>query len=201
MQTLAITGGIACGKSTATAVLRTLGAPIIDADAICHALTAPEGLALPDIRAYFGDAVFALDGTLNRRALAQIVFADLYAKRALEAILHPRVQDAMEHAVRVLESQDFSIAVLDVPLLYEAGMERMADQVWVLYVPETEQIRRICERDGLSAEDALTRIHNQMSISEKIRRADVVIDTSGTLAETAAKITVQWRALLDKVRL
>lgn len=188
MYVIGLTGGIASGKTTAADTLRQLGAQVIDADAISRALTAEGGAAAPAIQARFG--------TLDRKALGAVVFADDAARRDLNAIVHPLVQREMEAQMAASAAP---VVVLDVPLLFEAGMEHMADEVWVVFVPKAQQIERIIARDGLSRADAIARIDSQMPTGEKLRRADVTIDTSGSFTQTRRLIEDSWHDALEKV--
>ncbi|HIQ63142.1 MAG: dephospho-CoA kinase [Christensenellales bacterium] len=186
MWVIGLTGGIASGKSTAARMLSELGAAVVDADEIARALTGPGGAA--------ADAVMKRFGTLDRRALAARIFADEQERRALNAMVHPLVRRAMQEAVAAL---DAPAAVLDVPLLFEAGMDDLCDEIWVVHVPTDVQLARVMERDGLAREAALARIRSQMPTEEKLRRADCAIDTSGPLEQTQARLRALWtRALL-----
>ncbi len=182
MLTIALTGGIACGKSTVSGMLAELGASIIDADQISRSLTAPNGPALPAIRAAFGDSVFHADGTLNRPALSAVVFSDKAAIEQLNAITHPLVKQQMEVQLSECRKQGARLVVLDVPLLFEAGMQHMGDLVACVTAPEEIQIDRMKSRNGYTREEALSRIRNQMPVSEKARLSDVVIDTDKPLS-------------------
>lgn len=177
MYVIGLTGGIASGKSTAAEALRGMGLPVIDADAISRALTAPGGAAAPFILERFG--------TLDRKALGRLIFSDARARQALNDIVHPMVVRHMQAEMAMSAAE---IVVLDVPLLYEAGLEGMTNEVWVMHVPREEQLRRVMARDGLGEADALARIQSQMSTEEKIRRADLAIDTGGTFAQTRAAL-------------
>jgi len=183
MLTIALTGGIACGKSTVSAMLAQLGASIIDADQISRSLTAPGGPALPAIRQAFGDGVFHADGTLNRPALSAVVFADAQAIQQLNAITHPLVQQQMEAQLETCRKNGAQIVILDVPLLFEANMQHMGDLVACVTAPEDIQIARMKSRNGYSREEALSRIRSQMPVGEKAARSDVVIDTNVPLEQ------------------
>ena len=187
MYVIGLTGGIASGKSTAAETLRTLGAHVIDADAISRSLTMPRGKAAHAIMEEFG--------TLDRKTLAAIVFGDARARQRLNDIVHPMVQAEMEAEMATATSP---VVVLDVPLLYESGMEGMADEVWVVHVPKAEQVRRIMARDGLTEEEALARINSQMPTRDKLKRADEAIDTSGSFAQTRMQIENLWHEVLEK---
>lgn len=193
---LGLTGGTGCGKSEAAQFLRSLGAQVADADAISRALTAPGGAALPEIRRYFGDGVFSEDGSLNRRALGERIFHDPAAKAALEGAIHPRVRSALEEAVRTSVAR---VTVLDVPLLFETGMEEICDEVWTMSADEETQIARVCARDGLSAEQARARIAGQMSMAERNARADRVIDSRRPIEQTRAALRLYYGQLLEKI--
>ena len=168
--TVGITGGIGSGKSTAAKYLSEKGFYHIDADAISRALTAPGGRALGDIRAAFGDGVFRPDGTLDRAALASVVFSSADRRRVLEGILHPMVLDGVTRELRnaALAGKP---ALLDVPLLFESGMDRLCDEVWTVTCPEDTRVARVCARDGLSESDVRSRIRSQMSDAEREKRS------------------------------
>lgn len=183
MFIIALTGGIACGKSTVSGMLAGLGASIIDADQISRSLTAPNGLALPAIRQAFGDGVFHADGTLDRPALSALVFGDKKAIQTLNAITHPLVQKQMEEQLDECRKQGAQVVVLDVPLLFEADMQHMGDVVACVIAPEEVQIARMASRNGYGREEALSRIRSQMPLAEKAARSDIVIDTHVPLSE------------------
>lgn len=183
---IGLTGSIACGKSTVSAYLKTLGHAVVDADAISHALTAPGGRALPLLREAFGDAVFDGD-SLNRRALGSIVFADEGKRAQLNAILHPMIISSIQEELHALDAAG-RLVFGDVPLLFECAMENMFDQIWVVSIPEDIQLERVMTRDGLDRHEALDRIRSQMPLEEKRKRADAVIDSSGSVEQTREKI-------------
>lgn len=191
---IGLTGGIACGKSNLSAALRDAGAQVIDADALSRASTAPGGPALPAIRAAFGDGVFDGD-RLNRRALGQRVFSDASARETLNRIIHPLVLSQMR---RKIDSRD-GIVFLDVPLLYECGIDRWCNEVWCAYVPMAEQLRRLRARDGLTVREARARVRAQMPPLEKARRADQIIRTDGSRESSAQFVLSLWQARLAKL--
>ena len=193
MLTIALTGGIACGKSTVSGMLAQLGASIIDADQISRSLTAPNGDALPAIRRTFGDSVFNADGTLNRPALSAVVFSDKTAIEKLNAITHPLVKQQMDEQLAQCRKNGAPVVVLDVPLLFEASMQHMGDLVACVVAPEEVQIARMASRNGYTREEALSRIRNQMPVSEKARRSDIVIDTDKPLPELQKEIETLYQ--------
>ena len=196
---LGLTGGIACGKSTVAKKLEELGAVHIDADAISHELTGPNGAALERIRETFGDGVFYADGALDRGALAAVVFSDEDQKRALERIIHPMVQHRMLQVADQADKEGKKVCVLNVPLLYETAMDAMCDEVWVVSLPEEKQIQRLMNRDQLTREQALARIESQMPLEEKEGRAARVFKTDKPEHDTMREVEHCYRDLLRQL--
>ena len=184
MRIIGLTGGIACGKTTAAATLRALGAPVFDADAVSRAVTAEGGAAAADVAARFG--------TLDRKKIAAVVFHDRAALAELNAIVHPRVNAALDEFLRKSRAAGAPVCVLDVPLLFECGMDALCGETWVVSVPQEEQIARVIARDRATREQALARIAAQMPMDEKRRRADAVIDTSGPVEETQKRVAALY---------
>lgn len=185
---IGITGGIGCGKSATGEALRVCGVAVLDTDTVAHELLAGDADAQAAIRARFGDGVFA-GPAVDRSALGRVVFADPAARKDLEAILHPRIQ-ARTEAWLVEQTQRGPAAVL-IPLLYEVGREKDFDLcVCVACSPETQRAR-LRER-GWTDEEIARRNAAQLSVDEKIKRADVVIWTDGARENHEA----QWRRVL-----
>jgi dephospho-CoA kinase len=184
---VALTGGIATGKSHVLRGLAARGVPTIDADRLAHEALAPNSTGAAAVATRFGPGVFGGNGHIDRRALGAIVFHDPQARRDLEAIVHPAVYDAVARWFAGLPSQT-PFAVADIPLLYETGHENDVDVVIVAACLPDEQLRRVMSRDHLSEADARARLAAQMPIDEKVRRADHVIWTTGTFAETERQI-------------
>ena len=193
---IGLTGGIASGKTGASDYLKSLGLGVVDADVISRAVTAPGGEALPAIREKFGDGVFRSDGTLNRAALGEIVFASLARKRELEGIIHPMVQRAALEEIRTAQEP---IVVLSVPLMYETGMDALCDEVWVMAVNRETQIMRVMARDRLTREAAIRRVDSQMAPEAREEKADVVIRTDRDVSETRAQLASLARDRLRRV--
>lgn len=189
---LGVTGGIASGKSAVCQTLTALGAEVIDADAIARELTAPRGRALPEIRRAFGDNVFLADDTLDRSALAARVFGNEEALLALNAITHPLVRNEMQRRVAASDKQ---VVALDVPLLFETGMEDMANIVWCCVCPVETQIARAMARDGMTRAQALKRIASQLPTQRKAELSDAVIDTSGDIETTQEQVRALYARL------
>ena len=193
---IGLTGSIACGKSTVSAYLASLGCAVVDADAISRALTADGGAALPAVRQAFGDGVFSGD-SLDRRALGQLVFADSQKRDRLNAILHPLILREISRQLSAYDAPD-RIVVGDIPLLYECGMQTMFDSVWVASVPRETQIERLAQRDGLDCVQAERRIDAQMPLAQKEALADAVIHTEGTLEQTHRQIDALLYRLIQR---
>lgn len=187
MVRAALTGGIATGKSFCLAAFASLGAATIDADRLAREVVAPGSEGLKRVAARFGPGVLLPDGSLDRGALARIVFTDRTARGDLEAIIHPAVYSRIrEWSANLPAGTRLSIA--DLPLLFETGQEHQFDTVIVCACEPAEQIRRIVARDGLSEAEARDRLNAQWPIDEKVARADHVISTDGTTNETREQV-------------
>ena len=197
MLVIGLTGGIACGKSTVSAYLKKRGAVIIDGDRIAKELSEPNEPIWKAYVNHFGNKILNEDKSLNRRLIGQIVFADEQEKNWMNSTLHPIIKNTIIEKLNFYKSgqNNKNVVVLDIPLLYEAGWDKFADEVWVVQIERKLQIKRIQERDGLSYEEAVNRIDAQMAISEKAKRADVVIDSSN-----APEITLEKVAQICKER-
>ncbi len=198
MKIIGLTGGIASGKSTARNMLEERGACVLDADAVYHRLIAPvEGEPSPlarQIEARF-PGVLSPDGRIDRRALGRRVFADTTERRALEAITHPAVAHAAGQRLEQMRRDGCHLAIYDVPLLYERGLDGGMDAVIVVWVPREVQVSRLAKRDGLPPRVAEQRLASQLPLDEKRRRADWVVDNSGDLSATRQQIDRIWEAI------
>ena len=192
MKTIGLTGGIGTGKSTVSRYLTTKGYKIIDADRIAREVVEPGMPALKALVEEFGPEILLEDGSLNRRELARLAFASPEGKKALDRITHgaifARIEELQAQYAAEIEATADAVIFLDVPLLFETGFDRKADLVWVVDVPDEIRVKRVVLRDGLTEEEIWARIKNQMSREEKIARADVVLDNSGTPEELYAQI-------------
>jgi dephospho-CoA kinase len=195
VKTVALTGGIATGKTYVLDRFRRLGAACLDADALAHGVMRPGTEATAAIAARFGQHVLDASGGVDRRRLGPVVFADAAARRDLEAIVHPAVYRAIQAGLRAFELVgDTDLAVVDVPLLDETGRAGQFDAVVATICPPDVQMARLIER-GLSAEDARRRLAAQLPAAEKAARADHVITTAGTFEETDRQVDAVYRAL------
>jgi dephospho-CoA kinase len=189
MLRIGLTGGLATGKSHVRVRVATLGLPTIDADTIAREVVRPGEPAWRDIRQRFGNDIWKTDGSLNRTALASIIFSDEAARKDLEDILHPRVYSVIRNWLDELaQARIHRAAVADIPLLYETGHHDDFDKVIVVACEAKTQLQRVMARDGLSKEDAQQRIAIQIPTAQKAAKADIVISTEGTLEETDAQI-------------
>jgi dephospho-CoA kinase len=201
MRVVGLTGGIASGKSTFAALLRERGVPVVDADALARRVVQPGSPALARIAAEFGPGVLAADGGLDRKRLAARVFADPAARRALEAITHPAVRQAMREETRRLAAAGHDLVLYDTPLLYEVGLDATLDCVVVVWAPREVQRERLMRRDGLAPADADARLAAQLPLDEKAARADFVVenaDVPGALAAKADRLLADLRAGLGR---
>jgi dephospho-CoA kinase len=185
---VALTGGIATGKSHVRARLEELGIPTIDADTLARDAVAPGSAGLADVVRRFGADVCDAGGTLNRKRLGAIVFHDPRARRDLEQIVHPYVRAMMEQWFASLDRTQVPFAVADIPLLYESGREGDFDAVIVTACEPPTQLDRLMKRDGLSEVDARQRIGAQWPLHQKMAKANYVIRTDGSFDETNRQI-------------
>lgn len=197
MLRVALTGGIATGKSYVARRMRAAGVPVVDADVLAREVVAPGTPGLAAIAARFGAGVIGHGGVLDRAGLADIVFRDPAARSDLEAIVHPAVRAGIERFFDDLPAST-PFAVADIPLLFETGRAGEYDAVVVAACPPEMQVARIIARDGASRQQALQRMAAQLPIDEKMRRADYVIDTSGTYAATDAAVDALLETLRDR---
>jgi dephospho-CoA kinase len=195
MLKVALTGGIATGKSYVLDQFRRRGVPYLDADALAHGVTASGTEATAAIAARFGADVLAADGAVDRAKLGSIVFADPAARRDLEAIVHPAVYRAIAAGVRAFELLGCDpFVIVDVPLLYETGASKDFDRVVVTACRPETQLARLRER-GMSDDAARRRLAAQWPTDEKASRADFVVTTDGTFEETDRQIEAIHRQL------
>lgn len=192
MLRIALTGGIAAGKSTASARFRELGATVVDHDHLARRAVEPGSAGLVEIVRAFGDRAVR-DGALDRAALAAIVFHDPAARAQLDAIVHPYVFAMARAADRQARAEGARVVVHDIPLLVEAGGGEHYDLVVTIAAPEEIRVARLVEGRGLSREDAFARIRSQASDAERAAAADSVLDGSGTADSLRAQVDEYWR--------
>ncbi|HJV09193.1 MAG TPA: dephospho-CoA kinase [Acidimicrobiales bacterium] len=194
MVVLGLTGGIGSGKSTVAALLSQLGAVVVDADALAREAVAVGTPGLQAVVERFGAGVLRGDGSLDRPALAGVVFDDAEALADLNAIVHPPVRAAIAARVAALEGTE-SLVVLEIPLLVESGRSYGASQVIVVDAPEEVAVRRLAEQRGMDPVDARRRMAAQVSREERLAAADVVVDNSGSLDDLRRQVEALWEGL------
>lgn len=197
-RSVALTGGIACGKSLVGDALRVRGIPVIDADDVVHRLLREDEGLKAKIREAFGPEVFTPEGAVDRPRLGQAVFGDVARRKLLESWIHPETRAVIERFHR--ENRDAPVVVSIIPLLFESSLADRYDEVWLLQTDEATQLRRLMENRGMSREDALARIRNQMSAEEKARRArqhpcHVIWDNNGAPADLLRQVNARLAAL------
>lgn len=194
MLLIGLTGGIGSGKSTVSAGLLARGAVVVDADAIVHSLQVPGTPVFQAMVERFGAEVVADDGTLNRQAVADVVFGDPEALRDLSQIVHPPVGEEIARRIEQEAATDH-VVILDVPLLVEAGRDDLAALVVVDLDPEIA-LRRLVESRGMGEGDVRARMARQVSRDERLARADFVVDNSGSPADLRVALDALWLVLV-----
>jgi len=194
MRVVGLTGGIASGKSTVSAMFRDLGADVIDADAVARDVVAPGTPGLEEVARRFPGVVDA-SGRLDRAALGTRVFADAEERRALEAILHPRIRQEVARRTEALARAGVRVVLYDAALLIENGLDRGLDGVILVSAPEAAQRARLAARDGLDEDAISARLAAQMPLAEKRAHATWVVDNGGPLEETRAQVRWIWEQI------
>ena len=193
---VAVTGGIASGKSVVSKMLEDLGAPIIDYDVIAREIVEPGKPAWKDIVACFGKRVLKEDRQIDRKNLSAIVFRDPEKRKQLESFTHPRIiEEGARQADEIARKDPDAIIQVAVPLLIEINLQDRFHKVLLVFVPRETQIERLMKRDGIAREAAESILKAQLPIDEKLRYADFVIHNEGTLEETRRQVEQVWEEL------
>ena len=196
MYRIGLTGSIATGKSTVTNMLKELGAFVIDCDKTARDVVAPGTRGIAKIEAAFGKDAVAADGSMDRVYIGDLVFRNPGMKKRLENILFPLIFEALDAELLRLEREGATpVVFLDMPLLYEVKYDSYVDEVWLVYAPFEVQLSRLMKRNGYTKEEALLRIHSQISVDKKKSLAQQVIDNSGTLEDTKEQVRSLWERL------
>ncbi|WP_289137397.1 dephospho-CoA kinase [uncultured Brevibacillus sp.] len=185
---LGLTGGIATGKSTVTAMLRERGIPVIDADQIAREVVEQGKPAYEAIVRHFGRDILLEDGQLDRKKLGEVVFSDEAERQKLNAIVHPEVRRVMRQEAEAAEENGAPIVFMDIPLLYESKLQYLVEKIVVVYAPSDMQLARMMERDELDEEQAKKRLRAQFPIDQKKLEADFLIDNSQSREETQRQV-------------
>lgn len=195
-----MTGGIGAGKSTVARILKELGAKVIDADMVARKVVEPGKPAWKEIKSVFGSQYLNPDGSIDRRALGNLIFNDEKARAKLNAITHPKIKAEIQKEIEVYRRQEpQGVVVIEAPLLLEAGMEDMVDEIWVVTAPEEVRLERLVKRDNLSREEALKRIRAQLPEQVKFKYATRIIDTRGNLEATRVAVLAAWEELRGRI--
>ncbi len=201
MLKIALTGGPGSGKSTVARMFRDLGAQVLDADEVAKDAVSPGRPAWEELRREFGPDYFREDGTLDRAKMADLVFQDPEARGKLNAIIHPRVSREIARRSKELAAQGVRLVMVEVPLLFEAGLEKNYDLVIVVDAEKKQQIQRLTARDARTTREAAGILDAQWSLSAKKARADFVVDNRNSLENTRDQVKKLWQRLqieLDK---
>ena len=197
MKTIGLTGGIASGKSTVISTLRLWGAVVLDADEIAHQLMDKGQTNWHRIVEEFGESILLPNQSINRIALGEIIFRDEAARLRLNALTHPVILEDIKDRLHQLAAENQQgIAFVEVPLLFECAWESQFDEIWTVWVDPQTQLDRLMARNELDQEAAYLRIASQMSLDEKARRSDRIIDNSGSQEETFTQTRKNYQAIL-----
>jgi len=173
---IGLTGGIACGKSAVSEELQKFGAVTLDIDSVTHELLEPAGELYEIYIQHFGKYIVAVDGLLNKKIIGEIIFNHPDEREWINSIAHPVLLNAARDFLEKCAAEGVEVAVIEVPLLFEAGWESLFDEIWAVYVTRNKQMWRLIQRDNLSPQQANARLNAQMSPEEIKNRADVVIN-------------------------
>jgi dephospho-CoA kinase len=195
MLRIAITGGAGSGKSTVARMFQELGAQVLDADAAARQAVAMGTPAWQELRRAFGPEYFRADGDLDRAKVAARVFADPAALRRLDEIIHPQVAREIKARLTDLERQGTPLVLVEVPLLFEAGLEQTYDKIIVVDVDESDQVQRLGDRDHRGASEIAGILKAQLPLQDKVAKADFVVDNRGPLSHTWAQVKNIWGKL------
>lgn len=195
MKIIGLTGGIASGKSTVARMIQNLGISLICADSLAHEALKPPNPSYKRVVESFGPEILDIDGSINRKKLGEKVFRNPHQRESLEEIIHPWVTDQIKREIKDHKARGTPLLFLDVPLLFESGLDRLCDHTVVVDVPVKILKKRLASRDPLKPREIDQRLASQMSLEEKKKRADSIIDNSGTKAKTL----IQVEALIAKL--
>lgn len=199
---IGLTGGIVGGKSTVASMFRDLGAKIVDVDKLGHSVILPHRPAWEKIIRLFGKDILRNDLTIERKKLGKIVFTNPTLLKKLNKITHPEIIILIKREINLAKNKTNSqekILIIDAALIYEAKIDKLMDKIIVVYINKDEQVKRLVKRNNLSKEETLQRIKSQMSMKEKVKIADYVIDNSNSLDKTKEQVEKIWKKLVSRI--
>ncbi len=198
MKVIGLTGGIGTGKSTVARFLAELGAVVIDADKVGHGILKFDTEVWRELVATFGQQILTPDGEVSREKLGEMVFGNPEPLARLDEIMRPRIAERVKAQLDRYRREGVKAVVIEVPLLLECGWASLVDEVWVTQASEATVLRRLKERTGLSEPESMARIRSQLPTGERLKQADVVIDTDCNLEELKTKVEELWRGLKSR---
>jgi len=198
MLVIGLTGGIGTGKSKIARLLQSLGAVVINADQVGHEAYAPDSESWHEVVNTFGKDILQPSGEIDRRALGAIVFADPQQLAMLNGIMHPRMARMVADRIQVLREEGVQVVVVEAALLFEAGWDTLVDEVWVAESPVETVIERLQARSGMDEKEVRKRIDSQMGRSERLERADLVVDNSGDVDTLETTVKELWDTRVNR---
>jgi dephospho-CoA kinase len=198
MKVIGLTGGIGSGKSTVAGFLEKLGAAVIDLDKVGHEVIRPGGSAFAGVVREFGKGILKDDGEIDHGRLGDIVFRDPKALARLNRLVHPAIDREVEKRVEEYRWRGAKAVVLEAAVILEAGRVAQTDEIWVVVAPGAVVLKRLSERSGYSEDESRARLRSQLAAEERIKHADVVIDTDCNLNELEARVRKEWDRLLAR---
>jgi dephospho-CoA kinase len=197
---LGITGGVGSGKSVVCEYLKSKGVTVVSTDELARKAVMPETTAYGQIVSYFGEDILSEDGTLNRKKLRGIITADKKKKEMLEQFVHPEVFVQMQKEFEASEKKHDPVIAVEVPLLFETGLETFFDFVLIVSVNTDVRVKRLMARDQITRKEAEAFMGIQMPEAEKIKKSDFVIDNNGSLDETRVRVDLFYEDLMDRIK-
>ena len=193
MYKIGLTGGIASGKSTVLRWLQKKGVPYIDADVVAREVVEPGTLGLQELVQAFGPNTVLEDGTLHRTYIGSLVFSDPKALETINSILQPHIRRRIQELTEEWDAKGKQAIIYDIPLLFETDWHKQMDEIWLVYVNPVTQLERLMKRNSYSEQEALDRIHSQMSLDDKRALSTVVIDNSGSMKQLEKQLRKLWK--------
>ncbi|MBM74500.1 MAG: dephospho-CoA kinase [Proteobacteria bacterium] len=199
MKTIGLTGGIGSGKSSVARWLKNIGYHVVDSDQLARDVVEPGSEGLNELVSYFGTEILTAQGVLDRKKLGQVVFDSPEKRKALEAILHPKIFALQTEKIKVLGALGVEVVFIEAALMVETGSYRFYNSLIVVYCSAANQAARIMKRDGSTQEEAQTRINAQAPTVEKVKIADLAIENNGTLADLHTKLDKELLPFIQNV--